>query len=54
MRPHPHAPKLSKFHAVLGKICMLAPSHGGLAPPPMGNPGSAPVFEGLKHKPRNV
>ena len=23
---------------------MLAPSHGGLAPPPMGNPGSAPVF----------
>ena len=22
---------------------MLAPSHGGLAPPPTGNPGSAPV-----------
>ena len=21
---------------------MLAPSHGGLAPPPKGNPGSAP------------
>ena len=36
--------KIFLIHAVFGKICMLAPSHGGLAPPPTGNPGSAPAF----------
>ena len=38
--------KFSQFHAVFRKIwknCMLAPPSGGLAPPPIGNPGSAPV-----------
>ena len=27
-----------------GRISMLAPPPGGLAPPPTGNPGSAPVY----------
>ena len=35
-------PNFSKFHVVFGKICMSAPSPGGLAPPPTGNPISAP------------
>ena len=30
-RTPPHGPKFSSFHAVLGKICMLAPPLGGLA-----------------------
>ena len=41
----PLHPKFSQFHAVFQKIWqnhMLA-LPGGLAPPPMGNPGSAPV-----------
>ena len=25
-------------------MCMLEPSHGGVAPPSTGNPGSAPVI----------
>ena len=40
----PYGQKFSQFHAVFRKIWqnhMLAPL-GGLAPPPMGNPGSAP------------
>ena len=32
----------NEFYAVLEKISMLVPSPGGLAPPPAGNPGSAP------------
>ena len=43
----PYGPKISQFHAVFRKIWqnhMLAPPQGGgLAPPPMGNPGSAPA-----------
>ena len=45
VRP-PYSPKFSQFHAVFGKIWqnhMLAPP-GGLAPPPMGNPGSTPAL----------
>ena len=41
----PYGLKFSQFHAVFRKIWqnhMLAPP-GGLAPPPMGNPGFAPV-----------
>ena len=30
------------FMQFFGKISMFAPSHGGLVPPPMGDPGSAP------------
>ena len=30
------------FFGNFGQICMLAPPPGGLAPPPTGNPGSAP------------
>ena len=44
--PRPQGPKFSQFHAVFCKIWqnhMFAPP-GGLAPPPMGNPGSAPGF----------
>ena len=43
--PPPYGPKCSQFHAVFQKIWqfrMLA-SPGRLAPPPMGNPGSAPA-----------
>ena len=47
----PYGPKCSKFHAVFRKIWqnhMLAPPSPpprGLAPPPMGNPGSAPEYQ---------
>ena len=44
--PSPHGPKFSQFHAVFRKIWqnrVLAPPRGGLALPPMGNPGSAPA-----------
>ena len=46
------SPKFSQFHAVFRKIWqdrMLAPPRG-LAPPPAGNPGSAPVTR--KHSSR--
>ena len=46
LRPPPHGPKCSQFHAVFGKFWQyhrLASPPGGLAPPPTGNPGSAPV-----------
>ena len=36
------------FYTVFGKICMLTPSPGGLAPPFTGNPGSAPVHVYVK------
>ena len=42
--PPPRGPKFSQFHAVFCKIWqnhMLTPP-GGLAPPPTGNPRSAP------------
>ena len=44
----PYGPKFSQFHAVFHKIWqnhMLAPPRG-LAPPPTGNPGSAPDLYG--------
>ena len=47
-RAPPYDPKFSQFHAVFHKIWqnhMLAPLPGGLAPPPTGNPGSAPGDE---------
>ena len=43
----PYGPKFSRFHAVFRKIWqnrMLAPPPRGLAPPPTGNPGSAPAL----------
>ena len=43
----PHGPKFSQFHAVFRYIWqnhMLAPPPEGLAPPPTGDPGSAPVM----------
>ena len=46
--PPPYGPKFSHFHAVFGKIWqnrMLAPAARGLAPPPTGNPGSAPAVD---------
>ena len=45
-RGAPYGPKFSQFHAVFGKfgkiICWCPPE--GLAPPPTGNPGSAPEY----------
>ena len=44
-RAPPYGSKFSQFHAVFREIWqnhMLAPPPGGLAPPPTGNPGSAP------------
>ena len=46
-RTPPPRTKMFLISAVFGKICMLAPSHGGLAPLPMGNPGSAHGFSKL-------
>ena len=45
-RPHPYGPKISQFHncGFFENCCQnrrLVPPPGGLAPPPMGNPGSA-------------
>ena len=40
----PYGPKISQFHAVLGNFDKIVCWHppGGSAPPPTGNPGSAP------------
>ena len=43
----PYGPTFFLIFAVFGKTCMLAPSPGGLAPPPTGNPGSAPAENAL-------
>ena len=43
----PYGPNFSQFYAVFRKMWqnhMLAPP-GGLAPPPTGNPGSAPGMD---------
>ena len=45
-RVPPYGPKFSQFHPVFHKIWqnhMLPPPPRGLAPPPTGNPGSAPA-----------
>ena len=43
----PYGPKCSQFHAVFRKMwqnhMLVRPPPGGLAPPPTGNPGSAPA-----------
>ena len=44
--PPSYGPKFSQFHAVIrkfGKIICWRPPPVGLAPPPTGNPGSAPA-----------
>ena len=43
-----------QFFRKIEQICMLAPPPGGLTPPPMGNPGSAPESDKIDETERRT